>query len=620
MANESSFSIADELPESSAPGAQPAAADPTQAVVAFATCELIPVNQQMTLVINRENGKQQLIAPAVVEALKTCTQFDAIANHTNRLCATRQELHGQNALVQNTLIQLAESGLMLEASTICERLNRPTESRPAPTRVFVITSDRPSCVERLLDSLLAAGGLTKHDGLFLIDDSKQTENRTANEALVDDFNRTSARDMFYVGEQTQKELLESLVRAAPEDEAGIRFLLDAERWAGYATYGRSRTLSLLLSVGYRAIVLDDDILCQAVQPAVPEEGIFVGGGGDREASFFHDRETLLTAAAPCDESPLDLHARYLGHPLGEAIQGLKGEALSISDLLGANAAMTNVWRADSPVLVSQCGSWGDPGTGNAHWTLNLGEYSVSRLLTASGGVTHAIEGRNAWLGSPRPTIMKIAFMSQMTGLDNSSLLPPYFPVFRGEDLLFASMVEAMHPRGAIIDQGFAVPHLPEQRARKTLRDPIANAGSVNLFSAYLTNQIDYTDGNDPAHRMHIIADDLRRLAAKSTADLLLDYRREVAKSHAMLLYKLTDQRHRTADMNSATWTGYLDRGIEELQGAIQREWSPTAIEDAPKDATNESMIDGFRWLLTGYAGALDAWPAMREHAREFSLG
>ena len=588
-------------------------------LVAFATCELIPINQQAVLVINRENGRQQLLSPVVVEALKTCTVFDSIENHAQRLCATRPELRGQDAVVSGTLVQLADAGLMLEAATICERLNQPAVRRLAPTRVFVITSDRPACVERLLNSMLASGGLTGHESLFLIDDSKQAKNREANEALVEDFNRTSAKDMRYFGESAQAEILETLVRELPEHEEGIRFLIDPRRWSGLSTYGRSRTLSLLLSVGFRAIVLDDDILCQAVRPAVPEDGIFVGSEGAREASFFSDRDSLLNAAALFDESPLDLHAKYLGSSLSDAISGLKGDALSTSDLSGANAAMTNIWRAESPILVSQCGSWGDPGTGSAHWTLNLSEYSISRLLTAPGGVTHAIEGRNAWLGSPRPTIMKMAFMSQMTGLDNSELLPPYFPVFRGEDLLFASMVEAMHPRGAIIDQGFAVPHLPEQRLRSTLRDPIVSAGSVGLFSAYLTNQIDYTDGNDPGHRMQIIAEDLRRLAAKSTNDLLIDYRREVGKSLAMSLYRLSEQRRRTADMNSATWTGYLDRGIEELQAALPREWNPTAIDEAPRDATSDSMIEGFRGLLIDYAAALDAWPAIRDRAQRIAL-
>ena len=80
------------------------------ALVAFADCELIGVDAQKMLVINRVNGKQQFIAPPVVDALKTCTSFDTIENHTKRLCSTRPELRGQEAGVGSTLQQLAESG------------------------------------------------------------------------------------------------------------------------------------------------------------------------------------------------------------------------------------------------------------------------------------------------------------------------------------------------------------------------------------------------------------------------------------------------------------------------------------------------------------------------------
>jgi hypothetical protein len=207
----------------------------------------------------------------------------------------------------------------------------------------------------------------------------------------------------------------------------------------------------------------------------------------------------------------------------------------------------------------------------------------------------------------------MASMSQMTGLDNSELLPPYFPVFRGEDLLFGAMVEAMHPRDSVINHDFAVPHLPEERSRKTLRDPIAGAGSVGLFAAYLLNRIDYTDGNDPAHRLELQAEDFRRLAAKSTDDLLLDYRREVAKSHAADLHRLRTQLHNTRGINSANWTGYLERGVTELQQALQRPWSPTDIDGAPQDATTQGMIDAMRGMLRGYAEGLEAWPAMRDY-------
>lgn len=584
----------------------------TSPLVAFATCELIPIDAQMTLVINRENGKQQLVAAQVVEALKTCTEFATIRDHAQRICALAPTMQGQEQNVETTLEQLRQSEFLLQASTVCERLNQNTERQLPDTRIFVITCDRPTALERLLDSMLHAGGLSKYDALYLIDDSKLDENRAANKDLIERFNTRCPQSMDYFGQSEQTALLNSLVTALPEYESGIRFLIDAASWKGKPSYGRSRTLCLLLSVGYRVVVLDDDILCQAVRPAVPEEGIAVGGEGRREASFFADPEALMAHAVTMEESPLDLHSSYLGCGVGSAVSGLNGGPLLPEQLRGTNAAMANLWNADSPVLVSQCGSWGDPGTGDAHWTLNLSEHSVSRLLSAQGGVTHAIEARCAWLGAPRPTIMKMAFMSQMTGLDNSALLPPYFPVYRGEDLMFAAMVEAMHPHGAILEQAFAVPHLPMKRSRKTLRDPIAGAGSTALFAAYLTNQIDYNDVISPEQRLAMIAQVMARMVERSTADLLLDYRREVAKGHAIQLHSLRSQLARTRDFESGNWQGYLERGIVELEQALQKEWSPEHINGVSDEGGAERLVKDFKVLANGFQQGLLAWPHMRK--------
>ncbi|MEL7044368.1 MAG: hypothetical protein AAGL66_05025 [Pseudomonadota bacterium] len=568
----------------------------------------------MTLVINRENGRQQLLVPGLLQALTTCTRFDTVDGHARRLCEEFSNLAGQFDGVRKTLEKLRKDGFFLEASTVATRLNESTSTQRAPARVFIMTCDRPASLDRLLESMLGVGGLTSYEGIWLVDDSRSEENQLLNQDAIERFNIKSAASISYFGPTEQAELLDRLIEAEPDHETGLRFLLDRRGWEGQPTYGRSRTLCLLLSVGTRAIMMDDDILCRAIAPAVPEEGIAVGQEHGREASFFSDRESMMGLASQLPESPLDLHERYLGSSLGETLRGLGDGPFSPEQLASGNAAMTNVWRAGSPVLITQCGAWGDPGTSNVHWALELGEFSTSRLLSAPQGVTAAIENRCVWLGSPRPTIIKMAYMSQMTGVDNSALLPPYFPAFRGEDLLFASMVEAMHPKAAVLEQGFAVPHLPEDRAHKTLREPIATVGSVALFAAYLTSRIDYTDANEAEERLAMLASDFRRLAAKSTHDLLLDYRREVAKAHALTLYRLTEQRRRTQDMNSANWTGYLDRGISEMHTALQREWSPADIGDTPKELSAEQAVEGFRGFLLGFASALEGWVQVREAA------
>ena len=47
----------------------------SEALVAFSDCEIIEINSEMVMVINRQNGNQLIISPQVAEGLKTCTNF-----------------------------------------------------------------------------------------------------------------------------------------------------------------------------------------------------------------------------------------------------------------------------------------------------------------------------------------------------------------------------------------------------------------------------------------------------------------------------------------------------------------------------------------------------------------
>jgi hypothetical protein len=535
----------------------------------------------------------------VVDALKTCTSFDTIENHTKRLCSTRPELRGQEAGVASTLTQLADAGFLLMGEDIRKRLTDAPSRQLAPSRVFIITCDRPQAVERLLESMLRSGNLSRHEGLYLVDDSRAEDSRSANRDLVDTFNMRSAKDMQYFGADEQRALQDKLIAALPEHEQGIRFLIDPEQWMGYKTYGRSRTLALLLSVGYRAVVLDDDVTCQAVLSPIQDDGISLRG--QRQAAFYPDRETLLAQGIPADFDPLSGHLQCLGQSLGHSLRELAGSGELESQWLSqSNAAMLNELDPNSPVLVTQCGSWGDPGTGGAHWALNLDERSIERLVSAPHGMVNAVENRCNWFGCTRPTLHKMAFMSQMTGLDNSHLLPPYFPAFRGEDLLFGTMIETMYHHGAVLEYDWCVPHLPlEDRSSLSIKDPIAGEGGIVLFSRYMTENIDYKDASNPERRLRNMAEDARRIAARSDEDLLLDYRTEQAEGQAHSLHQLKVQALRAVELPSINWQSYLQRGVEEVEQSMDEEHSPTRITGVPAGSSEAALLSQFRAFALG---------------------
>jgi hypothetical protein len=585
-----------------------------QELVAFADCELIGINAAMKLVINRQNGNQQILSPEVVDGLMTCTNFNTIAAHAAHLADTRPELQGSQAPAITALDSVNKAGLLLNAKDVCARLAQSVPRQLPPTRVFIITCDRPAAVERLLESLLRAGKLSQHNALFLVDDSRESENREANREAVAKFNLRSAKDMLYVGADAQHALLSGLTEQLPLHTAGIRFLIDPSAWHGQKTYGRSRTLCLLLSVGYRALIMDDDILCQAILPPITETGIGIGGGGTRRAAFFADEQSLLGSGKLADFDPLSGHASLLGSTLGYALQTLNDGPLQPSQLQNTNAALANVLTANSPILVTQSGSYGDPGTVSSHWAFFQDEDSIERLISAPHGVTAAIENRLNWLGNGRPSFSKRHFMSQLTGLDNSYLLPPYFPAFRGEDTLFGAMLIAIHRDSMVLEYPWSVPHFPlEARAGRT-SDSFVYSGDVGLFARYLIDHIDYTDSTNPEHNLNFLAQDALRMAARSESDLLLDFRKALARGHAEHLYLLQSQLLRTEKFYSADLQGYLRRGIEELQVALSVHHSPTDINGIPANTTEGELIAQFRSMAEGFAAGLVGWVEIRSVA------
>ncbi len=602
------------------PAATPAPAvnPPDNELIAFTNCERVDLGNGGVLLMNRDNGKQITISPEVATALTYCSDFKTLQEHAQILINTIPQLQGQMEDVTKVLNMVKDAGLMLNAQSICDRLSPDSiaAAELAPTRVCVITCDRPAAVERLLDSMLRAGNLSRHDELFLVDDSRDPANGEQNRELVAKFNLTSAKNMHYVGAAEQRKFLQQLIAAAPADEEAIRFLIDRERWAQQKSYGLARTMCLLLSVGYRCIVLDDDVLCSTVMPPNRDEGITFGSGSNRELACYASEQELFQNAQFSDTDPLSGHARCLGMNLSQAITQLDAGGINQATLHNASATMLNTLQADSPILVTQCGSWGDPGTTGTNWFIGLDPESIVRVLAAPGGLPGALDNRHYWLGRNNPNISKMAVMSQVTGLDNSQLLPPYFPIFRGEDYLFASMVVCLHPSAAVVDYNWCVPHLPlEQRGgRNAAREPIAARAGLVSCARYLTDRTDYEMGVAPETRLQKLALQLQELSQRKAGSLLATLRNGLALKHADQLRQLGQQLQRAPALGSQDWETYLQRGVEEVSSALQTPANVLDIPGVPAQLTEEEILKRVKTAMGEFGTALAAWPEIREAA------
>ncbi len=584
-----------------------------QELVAFASCELVRISATAVLAINRENGRQQMMSPAVVDGLAACTEFRSIAEHARVLAEIRPELKNKPELAEEALSTLLANGMMVRAGQVAGRFTGAESAELAPSRVFVVTCDRPAAVERLLESMLRDAKLSRHESLWLVDDSRQADSRTENRELVARFNTRSPREMRYVGEEAQRTLLEDLIANEPAAEAGLRFLLDAAQWSGHPTYGRARSVCVLLSVGFRTVLMDDDVLCQTVLPPNSEDGLGFHHAAPREAVFFANRDELMRAARPVGLDPLGGHISLLGRTVDAAIESCVPGGLSPEQLHAVEASDVRNLRADARILLTQSGSWGDPGTSSPHWVLNLDDGSVAQLLARGQPLVDLVESRCVGLGSSRTSLLRVPAMSQVTGLDNTALLPPYFPAFRGEDQLFGAMLMALHPQSAAVEYPWCVPHLPMEERHYSIREPIVVAGGVSLLIRHFAGSVNAMAVSDPQLRLQVLAQTLRHCATRSDGDLLVDYRVVLASNHAEKLAIFTQHQRQAAQAGSTTsWDAYLQRAVEEAQRALAEPQSPVSMYTGFGDSSEQEIVDRFRRYATGFADVLEHWVAIRE--------
>lgn len=567
------------------------------------------------LMVGLTTGGQMLAQPQVEVALQHCTVFRTLEDHARHLVAVLPQLGGNIADVVRVLEQVQQSGLFLNADSICERVNQRLAAAEAPDRskAFIITCDRPQAVARLLETMLHSAKLARQKHLYLVDDSRDPANAAGNREAVERFNMASPTAMTYFGAAEQQQLIDDLEAALPEHGSAIRFLLERSRWEPLKTYGRSRTLCLLLSVGDRCVVMDDDVLCLAVSAGEPDAAIgFSDGQG--EAAFFTSGEEWQELWRPTGFDPLTGHARCLGLNLADALAELGVARLEPAQLAGVSASLFRSLNAQTPVLVTQAGTVGDPGTNDNAWLPNLRPPSIRNMLSAPGGLQTALSSRDCWLGHRRPTLSKRAVMSQVTGLDNRHPLPPYFPALRGEDHLFGSLLDFLIPDSTVLEYDWAVPHLPlEARQGNPEGDSVAPSGGLQLVSAYLTEVKPDDPGVSYETRLQLAAARLQQLSELSTGSLLARFRAGLTRAQAFALQTLNDRLADTGALDDS-WKAYLETNAQRCIAALQQPASLAGLKDAPPGADDEVVATSIRTAAAGYAQALLAWPAIRAAA------
>jgi hypothetical protein len=518
---------------------------------------------------------------------------------------------------------MLDNGIMVSANEFCKSVTRKekhgTENKqPDAPVVAIITWERPEALERLLDSIAENCDTEKLHRFYVIDDSRRAENIQKNRSLVDAIASRIKIPVQYFGQEKQQSLFDGLVKRVPEHEEAIRFLADQSRWRDQWTSGLARNLALLLSCGHRLVMVDDDTICDVYDPPRPKPNITFSSD-PREAAFFESEQGWAHQHQTMNRDPFNRHMQCLGLSFSEALDVLGQQNLKPSGLANSTALLLSELKPDSPVLMTECGSLGCPGTSSNTWLPYMAPKSLEQMLASQQKTTNALTTRLVWSGRNHPHFVPRPNMSQITGFDNRQFLPPYFPILRGEDRLFGNMLDYISPTGVTLDYPWAVPHLPIPR--RTWNDQDLVFSHVDQFPQFFVEQViaqkSANLSRDPHERLRVLSSWFYGLSVASDDALIAMYRDDLLQnmSEELRLFHELLERYESSPVN---WRNYLRNGITRLNTDLEKaSRDDFQVKGSPGEMDGTELIRFWKETWAGFASALNAWPEIRKAASEY---
>lgn len=568
---------------------------------------------------NRRTGAQMPLPGEVFNAISHCDAFRTMDEQIAHLAGPNAR--GREGEIRKILQSVIDGGLMLSAARIAAQLE-PRESKANPESAVgaIITCDRPEALSRLLRSIEENCDPARLDALWVIDDSRNKESRAANRNAIESMDSGivsgGSGAVRHFAPDDAKSLCDALAKRLPEHADAVRFLLDRQGRKDHVTTGISRNLAQLLAAGRTHVVFDDDVLCQAMAPPESQSGVEFSAV-QRPCHFYASRNDWQEYADSEQPCPVTRHLQVLGSDLAGALDTLGQPAPTPNAFEFTTPGFAGRLSADSRILISQSGTYGDPGSGGNEWVALLPAEARAELSAIAGDPRNSKVERHCWLGRTRPAFEPRANMSQLTGIDNREYLPPYFPLFRGQDRAFGAMTEFIHPQSLAADLPFALPHLPvPPRTWAECPHGFSLPFSISQFlNDFVTGEVRHCGATDPLARNAWLAM-LYADLAESPRDRIVELTAgHWTQQRIDWLTKLSEALA-PSDGQPAALADYLQQLVHELQASGARDFTAVEFRGPPDDLRGDPVLEWWREGWRNFSAGIRAWPQIREAARD----
>jgi len=494
--------------------------------------------------------------------------------------------------------------------------------RETVSRIGFPTRDRPDGLKRAVVSYLEnARAFGREPEVSVVDDSRAepmvaTYRRAFNE-LADEHGiavryADRRRRLLFAGELAQQAGLEPRI---------VRFaLLGDERCP--QTYGGCRNTLLLDAVGRLALQADDDTICRPAGP--PERGdaqgrlVLASNTDPNELWFFGSADEALASAVDTKVDVFAVHERYLGRSPSPCIVEVAGGSEALIDVSTLDAhALAHLDSPDARIAATFLGTAGDSGALFPLRFLNRGA-TFRRMVASKASYRLAATSRHMIRVVQHPTISDgYACMTTHAGFDCRALLPPFMPVNRNEDGVFACLLHRLFPHWYAAFDPTTIRHIPPETRmlsardlRERLRSCLANGTLVQLIAGFRLTDHAAASATDLCR----LGQSLARLGSASETEFD-DVLRSVRASTVARRLEEAEQRLDEEPEAPDYWVADV-RDYLRVTRSIPAQPDSHIPADLPGSARDRMLV--FRDLVRQFGELLHAWPDIFASARRLA--
>jgi hypothetical protein len=574
----------------------------------------VPAGEGRILLYSQWSRSTWVVTATGLQLFQGCATFATLDEHAARLCLEMKLMPFQVEAVRGELANLAAAGLLVSRGQLLDVVRRSARSSDPPPRITTVgipTRDRPAtleaCLEGHVESARRHGRSTE---FVVIDDSITTlgENRQRLDAIAD----RSGATIFHAGREEKSRFAEAIARQAKAPADLVRFALGLEDWP--ITTGGSRNALLLHTAGELMLQVDDDTRCQTLPaPECRAELALSTVFDPTEFWFFPEGKPPVVAGEAGETDLLGVHEQLLGRTIADCLADGK-----VADPALANTRFfRRLESGDGRILTTATGVYGDSGMGSSVALLTLDGPARARLHRSEADYRGALH-RRQWMRSvTRPTITDGGYcMALNLGLDNRGLLPPFLPVQRNQDGVFAAVL-ALCRDGYMGYLPAMVVHLsPADAAASTSEDPwqrVSRLQTGHLLQVLLGSCPQGPGSSSPESRLERLGRWLEETASAKPADFAEYLRLHAWNALTRTLTQL-EAMLRKYGHQPAYWAEDVRRALAALAGAL-----PTQHVGLPAELCErwgeEQALSRFQGLVRRYGSLLRVWPEIVTAAR-----